>query len=80
MDGQENGTDLRFRRLQEYLADGWEIDPPIFVRPVWHSLHRSQDAYHFVLRRQESLHLLVVPRAVDVDAFVNNNRYPLNHL
>lgn len=80
MDGQEHGTDLRFRRLQEYLADGWEIDPPIFVRPVWHSLHRSQDAYHFVLRRQEALHLLVVPRAVDVDTFVKNNRYPLNHL
>ncbi len=80
MDGQENGTDMRFRRLQEYLADGWEIDPPIFVRPVWHSLHRSQDAYHFVLRRQDALHLLVVPRAVDVDAFVKNNRYPLNHL
>jgi hypothetical protein len=80
MNGQEHGTDTRFRRLQEYLADGWEIDPPIFVRPVWHSLHRSQDAYHFILRRQDALHLLVVPRAPDVDLFVKNKRYPLNHL
>jgi len=80
MDEQENSADARFRRLQEYLADGWEIDPPIFVRPVWHSLHRSQDAYHFILRRQDALHLLVVPRAFDVDAFVKDKRYPLSHL
>lgn len=80
METWENGSDARFRRLQEYLADGWEIDPPIFVRPIWHSIHRSQDAYHFILRRADALHLLVVPRALDVDTFVKDKRYPLNRL
>ena len=80
MDGTGVVTDPRFQRLQEYLADGWDIDPPIFVRPVWHTLHQSQDAYHFVLRRAEALHLLVVPRTPDVDLFVSQRRLPLNHL
>lgn len=80
MDESEYGVDGRFLRLQEYLADGWEIDPPIFVRPIWHTIHRAQNAYHFILRRQTSLHLLVVPCTLDVDAFVKGKRYPVNHL
>ncbi len=80
MDVNSVVVDPRFQRLQEYLANGWDIDPPIFVRPVWHTLHKSQDAYHFILRRANALHLLVVPRAPDVDLFVAERHLPLNHL
>ena len=79
----ENGQPFpehRYQRLQEYLQEGWAIDPPIFVRPVWHNLHSAQDAYHFILKRAESLHLLVVPCAPEVDLFVESERFPLNYL
>lgn len=73
-------ADYRFQRLQAYLQDDWRIDPPIFVRPVWHTRHSAQDAYHFILKRDNALHLLVVPRSADIDRFVLEQALPLNHL
>lgn len=72
--------DVRFRRLQSFLDDGWNIDPPIFVRPVWYSLSDAQSAYHFILKRAGDLQLLVVPACDEVDQFVRDRRLPLNHL
>lgn len=76
----ESPEDRRFQRLREYIEEGWVIDPPIFVRPVWHSRHRTQDAYHFILKRQEALHLLVLPVTPEVDHFVREQQLPLNRL
>ncbi len=70
----------RYQRLLEYMQEGWHIDPPIFIRPVWHTLHSSQDAYHFILKREQALHLLVVPSSQEVDQFVLDQRLPLNRL
>ncbi|MGH2542238.1 MAG: hypothetical protein ACRERD_27270 [Candidatus Binatia bacterium] len=76
----DTAIDQRFGRLLEYLQDGWDIDPPIFVRPLWHTLYRQKDAYHFILRRNEALHLLVIPACPEIDQFVRERNLPLNRL
>jgi hypothetical protein len=80
MDTVLQGPEQRYTRLREYLDDGWSIDPPIFVRPVWHTVNSAQDAYHFILKRAQSLHLLVVPRSAEIDQFVLKQKIPLNRL
>ena len=80
MDGAYIPGEQRFQRLLEYLEEGWEIDPPIFVRPLWRAIHKPEDAYHFILTRSRELHLLVVPRSPGVDQFVRDRRLPLNRL
>lgn len=80
MDTGQPSTEYRYQRLQSYLQEGWVIDPPIFVRPVWHNLHHPRDAYHFILKRAEALHLLVVPCTPEADHFVQTQQLPLNHL
>jgi hypothetical protein len=80
MGGVQTVPEQRYQRLLEYLEDGWAIDPPVFVRPVWHTLHRAQDAYHFILKRADALHLLVVPTSPEVEQFVRGKQLPLNRL
>lgn len=72
--------DQRFKRLLQCLTDGWAIDPPVFVRPVWHAMADAHDAYHFVLKRNGDLQLLVIPASGEVEAFINTHRLPLNRL
>ncbi len=80
MDGVQTASEQRFQRLREYLEEGWTIDPPIFVRPIWHTLRRTQNAYHFILKRADALNLLVVPVTPEVEEFVRVQRLPLNRL
>lgn len=72
--------DQRFARLQEYLQDGWSIDQPIFVRPVWHTIQQQKEAYHFILKRGEALHLFVIPLGPEVVDFVQAHNFSLNRL
>ncbi|HBY93554.1 MAG: hypothetical protein M5U01_21130 [Ardenticatenaceae bacterium] len=73
-------SDLRFDRLQQYLTDGWAIDPPIFVRPIWHSLADAHDAYHFILKRGNDLQLVVIPASPEVERFISDRHLSLNRL
>ncbi len=73
-------VDARFVHLQQCLQDGWAIDPPIFVRPIWHTMVDARDAYHFILKRAGGLQLLVVPTSPEVERFVSDQRLPLNRL
>lgn len=73
-------AEMRFSRLQQYLTEGWAIDPPIFVRPVWYSLADAHDAYHFILKRGGDLQLLVLPASPEVERFINESRLALNRL
>lgn len=73
-------AEYRYYQLQEYLQSGWAIEPPIFVRPLWHDLYQFQQAYHFIMRRNQMFHLLVVPSSPQVDDWVKQLNLPLTHL
>lgn len=56
--------------LRGALADGWEIVQPIFARPLWSVTDDSTTAFNFVLRRDVSTRLLVVPEGRTVERFI----------
>jgi len=58
--------------LREAIADGWEIVQPIFARPLWSVTDDSTTAFNFVLRRDVSTRLLVVPEGRTVERFIRD--------
>lgn len=56
--------------LREAIAEGWEIVQPIFARPLWSVTDDSTTAFNFVLRRDVSTRLVVVPEGRTVERFI----------
>jgi len=63
-------TALRLAELQAALAEGWEIVEPIFARPLWSSVTDTASAFHFVLRHEQRVQLLTIPRERAVECFI----------
>ena len=68
-----------YQRLQIYLQEGWSIHPPVFVNPNSYR-YRTSDTYHFILERNSSHQLLVVPRSPKIDQFISEKQLNVNHL
>ncbi len=73
-------TGSRYQRLQVYLQEGWSIHPPVFVNPNWSRRHRTSNVYHFILERNSSHQLLVVPSSPKIDQFISEEELQVNHL
>ena len=73
-------AESRYQRLQTYLKEGWSIHPPVFMNPSWSYTHHISAAYHFILERNSSHQLLVVPRSPKVDHFISERQLQLNRL
>lgn len=63
-------TALRLADLLTALAEGWEIVEPIFARPLWSSITDTASAFHFVLRREQRVRLLTIPREYTIECFI----------
>ncbi len=63
-------TALRLAELHTALAEGWEIVEPIFARPLWSSITDTANAFHFVLRREQRVRLITIPREDAIECFV----------
>jgi hypothetical protein len=55
-------------RLKAMLAQGWEIEAPVYVRPRWAST--KEVAYHFILWRGDKVNLVSVPNSPEVQQLV----------
>lgn len=51
----------RYEQLLQYLDSGWEIEPPVLLRPTWHTRAEAKETYHFVLKREDQRWLMTVP-------------------
>lgn len=63
-------TALRLAELYTALAEGWEIVEPVFARPLWSSITDSANAFHFVLRRDQRVQLITIPREHTIECFI----------
>jgi hypothetical protein len=56
------------RHLLELLGQGWQIQPPVFVRSRWWagSMSARGDTYHFVLWSGEGIRLVSVAESPEV--------------
>lgn len=51
-----------YEHLATLLAEGWQVEPPVYVRPRLKSriLSKRQDTYHFVVRLGNAFGLISV--------------------
>ena len=65
------------------LVQGWQIEPPVYVRPRWHLCPRSkkgENTYHFVLWREDRVNLVSVLDCPEVQQFLADNELVVDRL
>ena len=68
--------------LMTMLAQGWEIEPPVYIRTRWRSRSRSEkeDAYHFVLWNGDKVNLVSVRDCPEMQQFLEKNGLTVDRL
>jgi hypothetical protein len=68
--------------LTRMLNEGWQIEPPIYVRPTWQSLRqrRNGDTYHFILRREDKLNLISLQDSPQLQRFLQKKGLAVDRL
>ena len=64
------------------LDQGWQIEPPAYVRPRWRSCLRSkrENTYHFVLWDGDRVNLVSVRDCPEIQQFLADNRLAVDRL
>jgi hypothetical protein len=64
------------------LTEGWNIEPPVYVRPRWQSrvLSKKENTYHFVLRHGERFSLISVFDCPEVQQLLKDRDLSIDHL
>jgi hypothetical protein len=70
----------QFIELRTALAEGWEIVPPIFARPLWSSADDRTTAFNFVLSGPHGTRLITVPEGRMVERFIREHQLTVNHV
>lgn len=68
-----------FGELREALAQGFEIVQPIFARPLWTALDDSATAFNFVLTRERTTRLVIVPEGRTIQRFIRERRLVVDY-
>lgn len=66
--------------LEEMLAEGWKVEPPVYARPRWKSNSEGKNTYHFVLWRENQVHLVSVPEDPEIRQFLADRKIPVDHV
>jgi hypothetical protein len=71
-----------YTRLTALLAEGWEIEPPVYLSPRWniHSRSRIEDTYHFILWDKNSLKLVSLLDSLELQQFITDNNLTVDKL
>ena len=68
--------------LMDMLAQGWQIEPPVYARPRWRSRLRlkKENTYHFVLWHGERVSLVSVVGCPEMEQFLMANELAVDRL
>ncbi|MDY6875060.1 MAG: hypothetical protein SWK90_02495 [Chloroflexota bacterium] len=68
--------------LRAMLDRGWQIEPPVYVRPRWQSRRRSKKeiTYHFVLWHGNKANLVSVRDCPEIQQFMADNDLAIDRL
>jgi len=71
-----------FVHLTALLDEGWQIEPPIYVRPRLRSRLRPEreNTYHFVLRQGTRFSLISVFDCPEVQQLLENKQLTIDRL
>ena len=68
--------------LEELLAEGWRIEPPVYARPDWKSVLVSSEAntYHFVLWHENQVNLISIREGPEIQQFLLESDLSIDYL
>lgn len=68
--------------LMTMLAQGWQIELPVYVRPRWrpHLRSKQENTYHFVLWRGDEVNLVSVLDCPEIQQFLADNNLAIDRL
>jgi len=81
-----------FAHLMALLDQGWQIEPPIYVRPRWSSRARAgrlrwtyprldkENTYHFVLRQGNRFNLISVFDCPEVQQLLESEQLAVDRI
>lgn len=71
-----------YAHLMKMFDEGWQIEPPVYVRPRWRSRLRleKENTYHFVLWRGDTVNLVSVLDCPEVEQFLAENSLAVDRL
>lgn len=74
-----------YAHLMTMLAQGWQIEPPVYVRLRWQSRSRAQEiraghACHFVLWHGDKVNLVSVRDCPQIRQFLADNGLDIDRL
>lgn len=71
-----------YAQLLTMLSQGWEIEPPVYIRPRWQSRSQREreNAYHFVLWSGDKVHLVSVRDCAEIQEFLAENGMDIDRL
>jgi len=71
-----------YAHLIDLLAQGWQIEPPVYIRPRWRSRLRKmkENTYHFVLWQGDSVNLVSVVDCPEIEGFLAANLLAVDRL
>jgi hypothetical protein len=73
-----NPDEDTFYALLAALDAGWQVEPPVYVRPRWGSEHAGAVMYHFILRRETGTTMVSVADGSRIRAFVQEHSLEIN--
>jgi hypothetical protein len=68
------GVRKKYSELRAAIAEGFEIQEPIYARPLWSSPDDSHIAYSFVLQREQITRLITVPDSRTIQQFIRKRK------
>jgi len=71
-----------YAHLVDLLAQGWQIEPPVYIRPRWRYRLRKmkENTYHFVLWQGDSVNLVSVVDCPEIEGFLAANLLAVDRL
>lgn len=68
--------------LEELLAQGWKIEPPVYARSDWQSPAASKEGntYHFVLWRENKVSLVSIREGPEIQQFLTDAELAIDYL
>ena len=69
-----------YAQLTAMLDQGWQIEPPVYIRPRRRSRSKKENTYHFVLWRDDRVNLVSVLDCPEIQQFLADNRLAIDCL
>ena len=71
-----------YAHLVEMLGEGWQLEPPVYVRPRWRSSLRvgKDSVYHFVLWCGGQVRLVSVLGCPEIEQFLLDRELAVDRL